>query len=84
MKIELQPNETPGWIGLMMEAMLSGYPGLHTWLSTQNLCSCLRLGVHLWTATQEQRDYHVFLALVSINMEYDNNHFIIASRAYSL
>jgi hypothetical protein len=45
--------------------MLSGYPGLHTWLSTQDLCGCHRLGVHLWTATQEQRDYHVFLALVS-------------------
>jgi hypothetical protein len=29
MKIKLQPNETPRWIGLMMEAMLSGYPGLH-------------------------------------------------------
>jgi hypothetical protein len=29
-----------------MEAMLSGYPGLHTWLLTQDLCSCLRLGVH--------------------------------------
>jgi hypothetical protein len=52
MKIKLQPNETPGWIGLLMEAMLSGYPGLHTWLSNQDLCSCLRLGVHLWTATQ--------------------------------
>jgi hypothetical protein len=25
MKIKLQPNETPGWIGLIMEAMLSGY-----------------------------------------------------------
>jgi hypothetical protein len=43
MKIKLQPNEIPGWIGLMMEAMLSGYLGLHTWLSTQDLCSCLRL-----------------------------------------
>jgi hypothetical protein len=30
MKIKLQPNETPRWIGLMMEVMLSGYPGLHT------------------------------------------------------
>jgi hypothetical protein len=67
MKIKLQPNETPGWIGLMMEAMLSGYLGLHTWLSTQDLCSCLRLGAHLWIATQEQRDYHVFLALVSFD-----------------
>jgi hypothetical protein len=29
-----QPPETPGWIGLLTEAMLSGYQGLHTWLST--------------------------------------------------
>jgi hypothetical protein len=37
--------------------MLSGYPGPHTWLSTQDLCGGFHLGVHLWTATQEQRDY---------------------------
>jgi hypothetical protein len=24
--------------------MLSGYPGLHTWLSTQDLCGCRCLG----------------------------------------
>jgi hypothetical protein len=29
-------NESPGWIGLIEEAMLSGYLGLHTWLSTQD------------------------------------------------
>jgi hypothetical protein len=45
--------------------MLSGYLGLHTWLSTQDLYGCHCLGVHLWMDTQEQRDYHVFLALVS-------------------
>jgi hypothetical protein len=45
--------------------MLSGYPGPHTWLSTPDLCGGFHLGVHLWMATQEQRDYHVFLALVN-------------------
>jgi hypothetical protein len=34
-------------------------------LSTQDLCSGFHLGVHLWTVTQEQRDYHDFLALVN-------------------
>jgi hypothetical protein len=27
--------------------MLSGYPGPHTWLSTQDLCGGFHLGVHL-------------------------------------
>jgi hypothetical protein len=40
--------------------MLSGYLGPHTWLSTQDLCGGYHLGVHFWTATQEQRYYYVF------------------------
>jgi hypothetical protein len=42
--------------------MLSGYPGLHTWLSTQDMYGGYYLGVHLWMATQDQRDYYVFHA----------------------
>jgi hypothetical protein len=44
-----------GGIGIAW-IMLSGYPGLHTWLSTQDMCGGYHLGVHLWMATQEQRD----------------------------
>jgi hypothetical protein len=40
--------------------MLSGYPGPHTWLSTQDLFGGFHLGLHLWVATQEQGGYYVF------------------------
>jgi hypothetical protein len=36
--------------------MLSGYPGPHTWLSTQDLKGGYHLGVHFRMAMQEQRD----------------------------
>jgi hypothetical protein len=65
MKIELQPNETPGWKWHCLVYIEWLPRATHTWLSTQDLCGCFHLGVHLWMATQEQRDYHVFLALVS-------------------
>jgi hypothetical protein len=61
LKFNFNPMKHLGGIGIAW-FMLSGYPGLHTWLSTQDLCGCHRLGVHLWMATQGQRDYHVFLA----------------------
>jgi hypothetical protein len=40
-----------GGIGIA-RIMFSGYPGLHTWLSTQDMCGGYHLGVHLWVATQ--------------------------------
>jgi len=44
--------------------MLSGYSGPHTWWFSHG-CGGYHLRVHLWLATQETRDYHVFHALVS-------------------
>ena len=47
-------NETPGWIGLAW-IMLSGYSEPCSWLSNHGCGGC-HLRVHLWIASQEQRD----------------------------
>jgi hypothetical protein len=45
--------------------MLSGYPGATHLAFNPGLVWWFSPGVNLWTATQEQGDYHVFLALLS-------------------
>ena len=52
-------KKTPGWIGLIEEAKLSGYSGPFSWCEPEY--------VHLWMATQgiEIRGHSVFSAATS-------------------